>query len=380
MTVSVWQADGAQPRREVDFLVIGGGLAGASAAYFAAQAGRAVTLIEMRSPGLGASSRNAGFMLTGLDAYYHQAIARYGRAAARELWALSQRTHAHWHTFIRAAGVPFAAIGSMLLAESAEEAADLRAAAAAMQADGIECVFHERDPLGRGYHAAIEQPFDGVVQPYLLVQAIIAAGGAEIISDDEVYRVEQTAPDCVTVTSRQAVYHARQVMICTNAWSASVHPWFADKVIPTRAQCLVTEPLPAPVLTTCGYSDYGYMYYRMTFDNRLLIGGGRKDHRQAEAGTTEDRTTEGVQGVLDRYLRERFPEVSAPVERRWAGIMGFSADGVPLAGTIPGLPRVGFAVGFTGHGLSFGAGVAERAVDHLLTGAPLGVIDAARLG
>jgi glycine/D-amino acid oxidase-like deaminating enzyme len=380
MTVSVWQADGTQPRREVDFLVIGGGLAGASAAYFAGYAGRTVTLIEMRSPGLGASSRNAGFMLTGLDAYYHQAIARYGHAAARELWALSQRTHAHWHSFIKAGDVPFAPIGSMLLAESADEAADLRAAADAMQADGIECLFHDRDPLDRGFHAAIEQPFDGVVQPYLLVQAIIAASGAEIVTDDEVYHIAQTAPDCVQVSSRRAIWHARYVMICTNAYSASVHPYFADKVIPTRAQCLVTAPLPTPVLDTCGYSDYGYMYYRMTFDNRLLIGGGRRDYRALEGNTTDDRTTAEVQGALDRYLRDRFPDVTAPVERRWAGIMGFSADGAPLAGTIPGMPRVGFAVGFTGHGLSFGAGVAERAVDHLLTGAPLGAIDAARLG
>jgi hypothetical protein len=44
------------------------------------------------------------------------------------------------------------------------------------------------------------------------------------------------------------------------------------------------------------------------------------------------------------------------------------------------MDRVGFAVGFTGHGLAFGAGVAERAVDHLLTGANPGAVSAARLG
>lgn len=59
--------------------------------------------------------------------------------------------------------------------------------------------------------------------------------------------------------------------------------------------------------------------------------------------------------------------------------MGFSVDGLPLVGTLPDKPRVGFAVGFTGHGLAMGAGVARRAVDMLLTGAAPGAINAQRL-
>jgi glycine/D-amino acid oxidase-like deaminating enzyme len=55
-------------------------------------------------------------------------------------------------------------------------------------------------------------------------------------------------------------------------------------------------------------------------------------------------------------------------------------DKLPLVGTLPDKPRVGFAVGFTGHGLAMGAGSAERAVDMLLTGANPGAINAARLG
>ena len=51
----------------------------------------------------------------------------------------------------------------------------------------------------------------------------------------------------------------------------------------------------------------------------------------------------------------------------------------PLAGVLPDKPRVGFAVGFTGHGLSLGAGTALRGVERLLKGTPAGAVDAARL-
>jgi gamma-glutamylputrescine oxidase len=380
MTVSIWQAEGTQPVREVDFLIVGAGIVGCAAANFAAQAGRSVVITEMRDVALGASSRNAGFMITGLDAYYHLAIERYGQEMARELWQLSAKTHRYWREFIRKDGssVRLDECGSLLLAESDAEARDLEIAARALNADGIGVEFQSKDPLGRGYYAAISQPWDAIVQPYELVGAVFRTSGAALINNNEVYKVEQSHPDYATVHTRQYIFHARHALLCTNAYSRFIHPYFDGKVIPTRGQCLVTAPLKAPVMQGCGYSDYGYMYYRMTFDGRLLIGGGRKDYKALE-NTSEDCISDPVQQYLETYLRAKFPDVTEPVERRWAGIMGFSADGVPLVGTLPGCPRIGFAVGFTGHGLAFGAGVAERAVDHLLTGAHPGAVWAGRL-
>lgn len=380
MTVSIWQANGTQPVREADFLIVGAGLVGCSVAYFAAQAGREVVITEARDLALGASSRNAGFMITGMDTYYHRAIDQYGIDTVREMWGLSRTTHQYLRQFIQAGDVPIDNCGSMLLAESDTEAQELEQAARALQADGIDVDYHSRDPLGRGYYAAIEQPQDAAVQPYKLVEAIFWQSGAELIASNEVYRIEQTGPEQVIVHTRQYIFQARYVMLCTNAYSPYIDPYFIGKVIPMRAQCLVTAPLKnGPVLNTCGYSDYGYMYYRDTFDGRLLIGGGRKQNTWLEGGTTDDRITDPVQRILEAYLRARFPEVEEPVEQRWAGIMGFSVDKLPLVGALPDKPRVGFVVGFTGHGLAMGAGAAERAVDFLLNGANPGAIAASRL-
>ncbi len=381
MTVSIWQANDTQPAREVDFLVVGAGLVGCAAAFFAAQAGRQVVITDKADVALGASSRNAGFMITGLDTYYHRAAERYGLPVVREMWALSQTTHAHLHDFARRGSVPLQQCGSLLLAESPEEARELETAARALNADGIDVEFHSRDPLDRGYFAAIRQPWDCAVQPYELVWAIFRQSGAELVNNNELYALRQDNDESVTVCTRQYIFKARHVMLCTNAYSPLIDPYFAGKVIPTRAQCLVTAPLKnGPVLGVCGYSDYGYMYYRDTFDGRLLIGGGRKQNKLLENDTTDDRITDPVQRILNNYLREKFPDVDAPVERRWAGIMGFSADGLPLVGTLPGRPRVGFAVGFHGHGLALGVGTAERAVDMLLNGTHPGAVDARRFG
>lgn len=379
MSISIWQANGEQPVREVDFLVVGAGLIGCSVAYFAAQQGREVVVTDARDIGMGASGRNAGFMITGLDTYYHRAIEIYGHEATRELWKLSETTHSYLRHFIEQGNIPIQPTGSMLLAESEEEAKELELAARAMEADNIPMEFRSDDPLNRGYHAAIIQAHDAGVQPYKLAHAICEQSGAEVVVNNEIFGFEQNDDHTVTVYSHRYVFKAKYVMLCTNAYSPRLHPFFIGKVIPTRAQCLVTAPLEQEVINVCGYSDYGYMYYRQTFDGRLLIGGGRKTNKPTENDTTDDRTTDAVQSVLEAYMKAKFPEVTAPIERRWSGIMGFSTDGLPIVGTMPNMPRVGYAVGFTGHGLAMGAGSAERAVEMLLKGTHPGAISIERL-
>ncbi len=384
MTVSLWQADNKQPIRDVDFLVVGAGLAGCTAAYFAAQQGQSVVITEMRDVALGASGRNAGFMITGLDTYYHRAIDTYGREVTRDAWQLSLHTHDLWHNFAAKGDVPLSQCGSLLLAESEAEKDDLKLAIEALREDGIHAIYHDHDPLNRGYYAAIQQPRDCAVQPVKLVQAIYQQSGAELVANNELYHIEQTDDACVMVYTRLFVFRAKKVMLCTNAYSPRIHPYFVGKVIPTRAQVLMTEPLKESLIDTCGYSDYGYMYYRMTFDNRFLIGGGRKQNKPLENDTTEDRTNEAVQGTLEAYCRQYYPEIvqedgTLNISRRWAGIMGFTADGLPLVGKMPDMPDVAFAVGFTGHGLAMAGGTAERAVQYLLDGTHPGFLHVDRL-
>ena len=378
MTVSHWQQE--QQERDIDFLVVGAGLVGSAAAYFAKQVhNREVIVTDARDVGLGASGRNAGFMISGLDTYYHRAIEQYGQAVAREMWELSHRSIAHWRAFIKSSPfeVPLDSCGSMLLAETPQEAKELEAAAAALSKDKIDIEYYSKDPLGRGYYAAIQQPLDAGVQPYLLTKSVMAQSGAEFIPSNELYRIEQD-DDYARVYTRQFIFRARYVMLCTNAWSPMIDPYFTGKVIPTRAQCLVTEKLEHVPIPYCGYSDYGYMYYRSAFDGRFLLGGGRQHFKAEEANTTEDRLNPNVHAYLDAYLKKYFPDVKAAVAHRWSGIMGFSADGLPLAGCLPDKPRVGFAVGFTGHGLAMGAATVERAVDKLLHGISAGAVDVSR--
>jgi glycine/D-amino acid oxidase-like deaminating enzyme len=67
------------------------------------------------------------------------------------------------------------------------------------------------------------------------------------------------------------------------------------------------------------------------------------------------------------------------VTHRWAGIMGFTADGLQLVGQLGDLPNVYYCVGFNGGGMSMGPVAARRAVALMLDDAAPGVFDGTRV-
>jgi glycine/D-amino acid oxidase-like deaminating enzyme len=57
----------------------------------------------------------------------------------------------------------------------------------------------------------------------------------------------------------------------------------------------------------------------------------------------------------------------ARIVRAWAGIMGFTADGLPLIGRYAAAPGLTVAAGFNGGGFSWGA-IVGQVITQLLTG------------
>ena len=78
-----------QTRIEADVCIIGGGLAGLTAAYELERAGRKVVVLEARRIGWGASGRNGGFVSPGYSLGHEAIAARVGSDAANDLFRMS---------------------------------------------------------------------------------------------------------------------------------------------------------------------------------------------------------------------------------------------------------------------------------------------------
>ncbi len=382
-TVSIWQDTSIWPdlphRRETaDVCIVGAGIVGSTLATFLTRAGKSVIVLEARDVALGASGRNAGHVSVHFKSNYHTAIAQLGHTAAQEARDLGFRNREIVKGFLDEYGIWYEQNGGMTLAWDADEAQELEAAARALAADGYEIEYHDRDPTGRGFHGGLFQPGDIATQSYWLTTQVMAHSGAVVIPNCAVRRIEQTAAG-VIVHGQRATIHAAQVCLCTNAYSRTLHPYFADKVYPTRGQMLATAPTTRFMTMTAG-CERGYEYFRQLPDGRFVIGGWRNRFADEEVGYNDHETTPHLQAGLESFLTRYFPELNGlPIEHRWSGIMGFTGDEMPLVGALPEMPDVYFAVGFTGGGMGIGPATAERTADLMLRGTHPGVFSADRL-
>ena len=128
--------------------------------------------------------------------------------------------------------------------------------------------------------------------------------------------------------------------------------WLAQAITPTRGQMLSTAPVAERLFDCPCYADDGYQYWRQLADGRLAIGGWR-NHSFATEYSSDETPAESVQSHLESFLREtlRLPDLA--IEHRWAGIMAFSSDGLPLIGALPGVEGCYLAGGYTGHGNAY---------------------------
>lgn len=384
MTVSHWQRTAEEVSVvDCDVCIIGAGITGASAALWLRRAAPRlkVLILEARNVAAGASGRNAGMILAGLSGHYDGMIEEYGRRRAREIWQATLEHQRLLREFIAetGAGVGFEACGSWRLGFEEAESEHLARSAALLREDGFPAEFYERDPLGRGFYGALGISGDAGLHPLRLVKALLAASGVEVYRNCEA-RGLLSEREHVCVQTASLDVRAKSVFVATNAYAPLLDGYFRPFIEPHRGQVLITAPIRQRLVDRLVYAHHGYIYFRQLPDGRFLLGGWRHGFVEHEAGYA-DETTEAVQGALEAFMRNYFPETEGvPVEARWAGTMGFSCDGLPVVGTLPHDRRIAYAVGYTGHGFGLALEVTRRAVGLMLRGEPAGIFSVERIG
>jgi glycine/D-amino acid oxidase-like deaminating enzyme len=369
MTVSHWQRSASRDTIRADLAIVGAGIAGLSAGLHAQRRGLRVAILERGPmPGVGASTRNAGFLMRGAADNYAFGVGLYGRQRTRALWRWSEENLEG----LRSQGLEslpsYRRIPSCLLALEDVEAAELRESATLMAEDGFEVRLIEQgdDTLWThgGVRIGLENPNDGSVNPRELIEHFASMLGDALHTGCEVFSIEEDG-EGVVIHARGMDVRAGRVLLCANADAPLLFPELANVVAPNRGQMLALDA-PDVRLDCSYYLNRGAEYLRRA-DERTIVVGGWRAHFEKDERTREDVTSDDIQSGLQTFA-ERVLGGRWPVVARWAGVMGFSPSGLPAITPLPGIdPSRGlFCGGFTGHGMSLAYRTTEDAIAVLL--------------
>jgi gamma-glutamylputrescine oxidase len=322
-----------------DVLVIGGGIAGVSLLHWLASRRIDAVLVERFRLAWGASGRNAGFLLAGVASSYAEAVRTYGREKAREVWELTNENHDRMIEAVRGQDVGYRRLGTAILPSSDEERALLIESEQLLLEDGFQA---------RWDGTRLVNPRDGEADPSRIVGALARQARAGAVREGVNVTSVTARRSGVVVTAGEEMCEAGVVVLATNAYSPQLVP--SVRIRPIRAQMLATAPEPTRVTDLPVYSHYGFRYWRQLASGEVLVGGWRDTSPESEETYDAEPTAE-IQEHLDRALEEL--RVKREVTHRWAGTMGFTEDGLPMAGLLEGMPNVYICAGFTGHGMGF---------------------------
>lgn len=356
-----------------DFLVIGGGVAGLSAAARLASHGRVVVLEAEESLGHHSSGRSATFSHFGI-----------GNRVVRTLTAYSR-------DFFLAAGDALCRRSTALFIATEEMRTPLLALRAAMSAhtDSV----HEADatemqrlfpPLrigGDGIVAGLVYP-DGLrLDSDAMLQGFarsVREQGGQVLAGRRIAGIEATASGWAVRTETGATWSAPVLVNAAGAWADAVAAMAGVRPLglrPLRRTIIVVDP-PA------GADVRDWPFVKTAVDDfYILPESGRLMASPVDEVEDEacDAQPEEYDVALAAWKVERYTTLPvARIAHRWAGLRTFTADRTPAIGFAPDAPGFFWLAGQGGFGLQTAPAVAE-AVEALATGCgwPQGL---ARLG
>ncbi|CAM5217130.1 oxidoreductase [Bosea thiooxidans] len=348
----------AEGRLTAEICIVGGGLAGLTAALELARAGRSVLLLEAERVAWGASGRNGGFVSPGYATSLSAIERRAGREQAEELYRLT----------MEGVGIVRRNIESLGIADAAPSPGIMRV----LRYDGGVALQEERDAqekrfgrklryLGHDetqallrspkYHAALADDDAFHFHPLNYARGLareIQRLGGTIHEGSPVLSCELEGP-VKRLRTAQASIEAEQVLFTTGGYTGGLFAPLKRSFLPIATYVLLTEAAPEligqAIRTSAGIGDDRRAgdYYRLVEGGSRILWGGRITTR-----TSEPRD---VAALLRREMVTTYPQLAPlKVELAWSGLMSYARHLMPQIGQYR--PGVWYCTAFGGHGMN----------------------------
>jgi glycine/D-amino acid oxidase-like deaminating enzyme len=375
--VPAWSTTDELPNRS-DIVVVGGGIAGTSAAYHVARSGKEVALLERGAVGSGATSAAVGVLSPPIRQPFHETAHFLGIGPATSLWRFAQRSIEGLAEMLESTGAAEAAeldlSGGYVLAEPHSLHA-LQHAFNALQHAGLPVEWLTAEEIrswcscAHGFSGGYRIRGGGAIAPGQTALAIARAAeaeGARVFENVDVSGVTREGDHFLCAAGNTQII-CRTVVYATHTDTRRFSPFLEHEIVPIRGQGFRTGPIPR-VFDGSFATHRKLNVWRQDAAGRLLVGGWRHDAWTRAYGKDSPEVDPTLQTDLLRWFESAFPELGPfKVRERWSGVFGWTADFLPLVGPVPGAEGEFVTSGFSGGGLPF-AFESGRVIATLISG------------
>lgn len=355
---------------DCDVCVVGGGIAGCSAALHLAERGFSVVLLEQHRIGWGASGRSGGQALPGIASGQLKLQRLIGRTAARAVWDISVEGLTLMRELIARHRIDCDWVdGSMTTAVKPRHDRELRQELDELQ-DKLQyrsVRYMPREEVqatlaSRRYLSALYDANGGHLHPlnYTLGLAEAAERAGVRIHED----TRALGFTSARVRTPGGEVRARYLVLCGNVYLGNIAPALTSKIMAVGTHIIATEPLGRErardlIVNNAAVSDMNWVldYFRRSADHRLLFGG-----RVSYSGLSSFEAP----GATHARMLEVFPQLAdVGVEYSWGGYVDITLNRAPHFGRLT--PNVYFLQGFSGHGIAL-TGIAGKLAAEAIAG------------
>ena len=364
-----------------DVIVIGGGIAGCTTAYFLARDGVDVTLLEQFALGSLASGTNAGSLHAQIQP---EPFLEFGESWARRfLPALEfyKGAMSIWQDIESALGRDLEVVvgGGIVVASSDDEMRSLEAKVALERSAGLDTellnasALRDRSPyVGPGQVGGAFCPIEGKASPLVAVRAFAAAArdlGATLLEHHPVTAIRRNRAGYEIDSGGRTLRAGRVVNAAGNeAGGIAALVGGSIDLQSFPIQLSVTEPL-APLIGHLVYSAGSRLTLKQTRKGTVLIGGGWPAGFDNERRACVNR--ESLRGNLKAALEVVPALAGVSIVRTWAAEVNGNESWLPVIGEVPGIP--GFFMNYVPWMGFSGAPMAGRIIASLVQGRGAGV-------
>jgi len=358
-----------------DVVIVGGGIAGLSCAQKLRADGLSVVIVEKDFCGAGASGKTSGFITPDSEIELSSLLGNHGPEKAKRVWefVLSGVEKIRKNIKDHNISCDYLVQDSLFIANNTAGAKHTKEEHNARQQLGYASKLYNSQELEtiigtNKYTGAVRYPDTFGMNSYLYCQAlkdVVIQAGVKIYENSPVTKINN---DGIDTPSGKVT--AKHVIVCGDRFIPDLGA-LKKEIYHVQTFLGISKPLTSEEikkvfkedLMMVWDTDLVYNYFRITGDNRMLIGGGDLFYTYADKPSNN---TARFKRRLSAYIKKKFPDIKFELEYIWPGMLGVSKDLLPIMGHDPKMDNVWYVGAATG--LPWASALGIYAAEKIISG------------